>query len=214
MENTETKICIDCGNRLDISRFQIRKESGKYRNQCHECRSIKDKKARQKRVSETGRCETSIPKTIKCSNCKHIKSSQEFNWHVKGIFIKKPTCKECDKTWQRKYRVDNKEKYLLETARKRAKQKGFDFNLTIEDIVIPDICPVLGIQLCKSNDKTLDSSPSLDRVDSTKGYVKGNVRVISHRANTIKNYGNLEEHRKVIEYIQKNLAIDNEDYSI
>jgi hypothetical protein len=214
MENTKTRVCVDCGITHDITCFQIRKDSGKYRNQCHKCRSIKDKKTRQKRFLETGRCEASIPATIKCTKCNQIKSSEDFNWHIKSMLVKKPTCRECDKVWQRKYRLDNKEQYLLETARKRAKQKGIDFNITIEDIVIPDVCPVLGIRLHKDNDETLDTSPSLDRIDSSKGYIKGNICVISHRANTIKNYGDIEEHKKVIEYIQKNLPIDNGDYCI
>lgn len=84
---------------------------------------------------------------------------------------------------------------MLSGAKRRAKVKGFDFNLTLEDIpTIPKFCPVLGIEL-KVNIKAgpVDSSPSLDRIDNSRGYVKGNVRVISNRANTLKRDATVEE---------------------
>jgi hypothetical protein len=60
--------------------------------------------------------------------------------------------------------------------------------ITSADIVIPTYCPALGIKLkaavgVKSN---RDLSPSLDRIDPSKGYVPGNVQVISYLANKIK----------------------------
>lgn len=104
-------------------------------------------------------------------------------------------------------RTENTEKYMLKNAQSRAKQKGFDFNLTIEDIVIPDVCPVLGIPLVKHFGKGVNraqpDSPSLDRIDSSKGYVKGNVRVISWRANDLKRNATIEEVRKIIEYMKR-----------
>ena len=74
-----------------------------------------------------------------------------------------------------------------------------------EDIPeIPKYCPVLGIEI-KSNttNAPLDSSPSLDRIDSSKGYIKGNVRIISNRANRIKSDATIEELRKVLEDYEK-----------
>jgi hypothetical protein len=103
---------------------------------------------------------------------------------------------------------------ILSRCKERAKKKGIEVNLTKEDIIVPSVCPVLGIPLFLGDDIACDNSYSLDRIDNTKGYVKGNVRVISNRANNIKNVGNAEEHRKVAEYIDKNLPIDNGDYSI
>jgi len=79
-------------------------------------------------------------------------------------------------------------------AKYRANQKGLDFNITKEDIVIPDTCPLLG---------TLMKSPSLDRIDSTKGYIKGNVWVISNRANTLKNDASLQELKTLVENLEK-----------
>ena len=73
---------------------------------------------------------------------------------------------------------------MWDSAKSRATEKGREFNIELSDIVIPDFCPVLGVPMDR---------PSLDRIDSSKGYVKGNVRVISHRANMLKNNATIEE---------------------
>lgn len=97
-----------------------------------------------------------------------------------------------------------KEEMLFRNARNRAKKKKVPFTITIEDIIIPDNCPVFPwIKLCLTNDKTEDNSPSLDRVIPELGYVKGNIQIISHRANTIKSHGTAEEHMIVAEYIKR-----------
>lgn len=75
---------------------------------------------------------------------------------------------------------------ILRAARQRAVKSGIDINIGVEDIVIPLVCPVLGIPLAKSKRVASSNSPSLDRIDPKKGYVKGNIWVISHRANTLK----------------------------
>lgn len=77
---------------------------------------------------------------------------------------------------------------LLAGAKERAALKGLQFDLTLEDIVIPDRCPVLGIPLSTSpgSHRDREASPSLDRLVPSKGYVRGNVAVISFRANRIK----------------------------
>jgi hypothetical protein len=84
------------------------------------------------------------------------------------------------------------EYYLFHGAKARARRKGLDFDIVLSDIVIPKRCPLLQIELHR-NQASEPSSPSLDRKDSSLGYVKGNVWVISHRANTIKNDASLEE---------------------
>jgi hypothetical protein len=80
-------------------------------------------------------------------------------------------------------------------ASRRAAKKGFEFNLTPQDIPnIPEYCPILNIKLEKHNGiGPSDYSPSLDRIDSTKGYVIGNVRIISNRANRIKSDSTFED---------------------
>jgi hypothetical protein len=80
-------------------------------------------------------------------------------------------------------------------ASRRARKKNIDFNLTPNDIPdVPDYCPIFNIKLEKHNGVgPKDNSPSLDRIDSTKGYVIGNIRIISNRANRIKADSTFEE---------------------
>ncbi len=80
------------------------------------------------------------------------------------------------------------EKVLLSKARGRSKREGWEIDIEESDIVVPTICPMLHIPIRRDLLGTrADGQPSLDRIDSSKGYVKGNVWVISWRANRIKN---------------------------
>ena len=101
----------------------------------------------------------------------------------------------------------NWHRYILTHARSRAKKSGMEFNITIEDIPLPEFCPVLGIKLERVRNQRAvigGTSPSVDRIDNTKGYVKGNVQVISMRANQIKRDMTLDEAKKVYEYMKEN----------
>jgi hypothetical protein len=82
---------------------------------------------------------------------------------------------------------------MLISAKSRAKKKGWVFNLKREDIKMPILCPIFGIRLKTGLGKLLPESPSLDRINSSLGYVSGNVRIISHRANTIKSNATAQE---------------------
>ena len=68
---------------------------------------------------------------------------------------------------------------------------------------LPDFCPILGLKLeySKGSRKDHELSPSIDRIDPSKGYVVGNVHVISWRANRLKSNGSPEELRKIADYI-------------
>lgn len=104
-----------------------------------------------------------------------------------------------NKEWRTKNYV---QQYMLQNARNRAKKYGIPFDLSSEDITVPELCPVLGTPIAKSNGKLNDNSPSLDRLVPALGYVKGNVRVISWRANRIKSDASVEELRKLVEYLE------------
>lgn len=81
----------------------------------------------------------------------------------------------------------NIETALLTRARRRARVFGFEFNIDITDIKVPDICPILEVPIKVGTKNNYLFSPSLDRVDNTKGYIKGNIKVISMLANSMKN---------------------------
>ncbi len=136
-----------------------------------------------------------------CRSCGVQKPLSEF--YRKGTG-RTAHCIECTKvkvrteeyrTYQRYYQKKNTtvEQSMLNRSKSRAKKKGFEHNITIDDILIPDKCPLLGIPLIKGENSVHANSPTLDRIDSTKGYVKGNVWVISYKANTIKSDATPEE---------------------
>ena len=89
---------------------------------------------------------------------------------------------------------NNWEHYLFLQVRSRARRTNIEFNITINDIVIPDRCPYMGIPLTKElGQGQLLTNASLDRIDNTKGYIKNNVQVISRLANTMKSNSTKEQ---------------------
>lgn len=99
-----------------------------------------------------------------------------------------------------------REKYS--EIKKRAHAKGLEFNLTTDYIRAmleeTTVCPVLGIELTIGKEDWFDNSPSIDRLDNTKGYVPGNVFVISGRANRIKNNATVEELELILKWLKDN----------
>lgn len=92
---------------------------------------------------------------------------------------------------------------MLKRAENRAKRKGISFELTASDIVIPKVCPILGTELViGAGQGPSDASPSLDRISLDRGYVPGNVEVISMKANRIKSDVSIEDIEKVLEYLK------------
>lgn len=70
-----------------------------------------------------------------------------------------------------------------------------EFSISVDDIYIPDNCPILGIKINMNSGKSgaYINSPSLDRKDNSLGYVKGNVWVISQLANAMKGAASVEQ---------------------
>ena len=105
-------------------------------------------------------------------------------------------------------------KYKLGKIRRNAKEKGLDFDLTLEDIVIPDKCPVLGIKFNTSDISGFSPMnkdlPSVDRLDNNKGYTKDNIRIISLWANGIKKDATFEEIECLYNWMKKELGRPDE----
>jgi hypothetical protein len=95
-------------------------------------------------------------------------------------------------------------KLLLKAAKGRARKYCLPFNITYEDIPIPEFCPVLGIKIERNNGKGhTENSASVDRIIPELGYVKGNVIVVSVKANTIKTNATPDEILKVGNYYKE-----------
>jgi hypothetical protein len=120
------------------------------------------------------------------------------NWRKNNL----EHCRKAQASYYRKNPVI----YLLSACRQRCRKNNVPYNLEKGDISIPANCPVLGIPLLHGSKPFHDNSPSIDRLIPEKGYVKGNVRVISFRANKIKQDATLEEIEKVAAWLRRELA--------
>lgn len=114
--------------------------------------------------------------------------------------------KRSDLKWYAELKKDRPWYLLWQAAKARAKRKNVPFDITPDDVeaLWSDTCPILGIKMeSVVGEMNHHSSASLDRIIPEKGYVKGNIIVISFRANTIKSCGTLEEHRKIVSFLEK-----------
>jgi hypothetical protein len=96
-------------------------------------------------------------------------------------------------------------KYFHKKA--NATKAGHEFTIPFGHIEWVPTCPILGLELDYFAEKTQENSPSFDRLDPTKGYVSGNVQIVSWRANRIKNDGTSEEHERIAQYIRERQEI-------
>jgi hypothetical protein len=147
-----------------------------------------------------------------CESCDKTKPSKKFRLRAEAkTHSRRPYCLACEKTKRdnnyrknkiehlqkvENYRAKNWEMKMLWQAKATATRKNIPFDLEVGDIAIPTHCKYLGIPLTQSlGDGVVWSNTSLDRIDSTMGYVKGNVEVISRKANSMKNMATVDELR-------------------
>ena len=146
-----------------------------------------------------------------CDMCHELKPFPEFYKQKGGKrFSTIRNCKECHKRYQREQRVRNNSSDVeyhsirenLNGARKRAKKYGYPFDIVIEDLMpFPTHCEIFDIELTYGENNK-HSGASLDKVIPSLGYVKGNVKIISSRANNMKGDSTLDDLKNMIQYIE------------
>lgn len=102
---------------------------------------------------------------------------------------------------------------MLEKSKRRAASKEVEFDLDLDYLcsIAPNICPVFGFELLWGRGSKARAgspeaaSPSLDRINPEKGYVKGNVAIISNKANMIKSNAKLRELYAVADWLHDKL---------
>lgn len=159
-------------------------------------------------MKKCGKCKEELPENM------FFKSTQTKD----GLYN---ACKKCHqkrtKSYRKNNRLKNKEgqrdyykrtlpQKMLASARKTAKNKDIPFDLELSDIVIPEVCPILNTPFEIGKGKPLPTSASLDKIVPSLGYVKGNVQVISHLANSMKSNATPEQLRLFSKWIQENYA--------
>ena len=92
---------------------------------------------------------------------------------------------------------ENPVKTLILWSRKTAKNRGLEHTITYDDLVIPERCPVFKTEFVVGTPLAM----SLDRIDNSKGYVPGNVQVISRLANSMKRDANQDQLKAFAEWI-------------
>lgn len=102
---------------------------------------------------------------------------------------------------------------MLRSAKHRAKKNGLPFNLELSDLVMPDVCPVLGMPLVSNagTGHARNDSPSLDKIVPELGYVKGNVQIISNLANVMKHDATPEQMILFAEWVLKTYKGEQND---
>ena len=105
---------------------------------------------------------------------------------------------------------DNKLKALLSLAKQRAKNKGLEFSITEKDLYDPVFCPLqphLVLDYNKRGKGTAPNSPTIDRIDPSKGYVPGNVWIISAQANRMKSDATLSQLETLVANLRAKMGL-------
>jgi hypothetical protein len=169
-----------------------------------------------------------VVKTSKvCGWCKIDKPLTDYtknNAASDGLQYK---CRTCDLAYQAKRRAENYEEdleysrtyqrnrrknfdyrlqMLINASKQRAKNKDREHAITVEDVkaIYPKdgCCPIFGMKLEFNTAGFRETSPSIDRIDSTKGYTPDNIQIISWKANRVKGYATLQELEMLVAYLQ------------
>lgn len=138
-----------------------------------------------------------------CSTCKGRLLRERFSLRRASPDGLQRQCKGCAAVRRVAERDADPRIPMLFNARSRAAASHLPFELTIDDIHIPTVCPVFGTALKRQRGGMTDDSPSLDRLKPCLGYVRGNVWVISMRANRIKADATLAELELLIQSLRR-----------
>src|ERR1700731_137557 len=124
-----------------------------------------------------------------CLHCKALLTEENSSTAQRSKGRGRALCTLCCREYAKSRRAAKPLTHIVYRAKGNAKIRGIEFNITEKDLPpIPTHCPVFPwIELVyKVGVGRCDGSLSLDRVDSSKGYVSGNLRFISDKANRMK----------------------------
>lgn len=141
-----------------------------------------------------------------CANCGSLFEKSVQNQKFCTELCQKEFSRKKRNEWTNTFKLKRPANQLMRSAKHRAKRDNIPFDIVESDIIIPEICPVLNIPI-KVNINTgyggRRDSMSLDKIIPSKGYVKGNIQVISHLANSMKSSATPEELLQFADWIYK-----------
>ena len=143
------------------------------------------------------------------------KGTEQYAKKLKRLkeYAQQPHVKEKIKGYIAKYRTKARIFGLIRSALNRCKKSGMecdkDYLLSLRPLR-PEFCPCCKRPLDYAAGGTSSrtprhDAPSLDRIDTTKGYVRGNVDIICWRCNALKRDGTLSELRAILDYMERKL---------
>src|SRR4030042_3294934 len=210
-----TKICNKCNKEKSIIEFSTNGYN-RIKSQCKECRRIiKEDLKYYKPKRRKYKIENNIL-YYQCNICKEYKLLNDFEitlrkskWTNNDILTPRSECKKCrcnesaiyhrlirkrmspneimsDIEKSRKYKQDpmiSFKRYMIRCTKNHSKRENLENSLNVDDIIIPDICPILKTKIIIGD---LKFTPTVDRIDNNKGYIKDNIKIISRLANNMK----------------------------
>jgi hypothetical protein len=216
------KICNKCNVEKDDSEFYVS------RNECKTCKKERSKLYRQNNLEKVKERRKLYyqnntekmkerKKLYRQNNTERVKEYSRLYYQDNLEKVKErrklyyQNNPEKERERNKIYRQNNRKKEMIRHARLRAKEKQLPFDLQEEDIMVPQVCPVFGTPLQNGEKIMSSNSPSLDRIIPEKGYVKGNVIIVSEKVNRIKSNATPEEiiavgefYKKLLEEAKKN----------
>lgn len=129
-----------------------------------------------------------------CAKCRLLKEESDYNKNVRNSDGMQSYCRSCASLCAKESLVrgfkNDYRKYLLFSSRCNASVHNAEHTINLNDIILVKYCPYLELELdytkVMSGRNRSNNCPSLDRIDPLKGYVPGNVQVISLLANRMK----------------------------
>jgi hypothetical protein len=173
------KTCVVCNQSKQKEHFR---ERGR---KCRSCQA----EIQKNRINQNREEHNRLNRERYAKNKERYRATQRKYEQKMGI-----KARSCKKTYAR---------MIFEQIRWRARKRSIPFNLTVDDVVIPEKCPVLGFELVRSVGSIKYNSASVDRIVPELGYVKGNIIVVSLKANMIKTNAKVEDIIKVAEFYSK-----------
>jgi hypothetical protein len=135
------------------------------------------------------------PPMRKCNVCRTVRAMSHFQPSAHGRRGAESTCRSCKSDLVHIALRDHRVR-MWRAARDRSRESGMQFNIWPKDIELPDVCPFFDVPIEYTRPRLAtpdgqgkdvpDFWPSLDRIDSSLGYVRGNIWVISQLANRMK----------------------------
>lgn len=197
------KTCSLCGETKPVGMFHLRGEKpGARRGRCKACEAAAQRLQRE-RDADNLRARDRVHRE-KYREQRTEYSRAYYAANREACLEKQRLRRAANPERRREARLGRIALILWREAKRRAQKRGIEFDLEPTDVVVPAVCPVFGMPLVIADGRMDAASPTLDRMDSTRGYVRGNVAVISWRANCLKRDGSLAEFVRLVEWMRSN----------